>query len=76
MHCGIFQGAIVPVPWKDFVIETALKMADSLISALNKGANSLTMVFVVKLGLYKCDPLCEIQAKVSKSNYEKTSIKV
>jgi len=23
----------------------------------------------------KCDPLCEIQAKVSTSNYEKTSIK-
>ncbi len=23
-----------------------------------------------------CDPLCEIQAKVSKSNYEITSIKV
>ncbi len=26
--------------------------------------------------LHICDPLCEIQAKVSKSNYEKTSIKV
>ncbi len=24
----------------------------------------------------KCDPLCEIQAKVSKSNYEITSFKV
>ncbi len=23
-----------------------------------------------------CDPLCEVQAKVSKSNYEITSIKV
>ncbi len=34
MHCGIFQEANVPVHWKDFVIETALKMADSLISAL------------------------------------------
>ncbi len=26
--------------------------------------------------MYICDPLCEIQAKVSKSNYEITSIKV
>ncbi len=34
MHCGIFQGANIPVHWNDFVIETALKMADSLISAL------------------------------------------
>ncbi len=34
VHCGIFQGANVPVLWKDFVIETALKMADSLISVL------------------------------------------
>ncbi len=34
VHCGIFQGANVPVHWKDFAIETALKMADSLISAL------------------------------------------
>ncbi len=34
MHCGIFQGANVPVHWKDFAIETALKMADSLIGAL------------------------------------------
>ncbi len=33
MHCGIFQGANVPVHWKDFAIKTALKMADSLISA-------------------------------------------
>lgn len=33
MHCGIFQGANVPVHWKDFAIEI-LKMADSLISAL------------------------------------------
>ncbi len=34
MHCGIFQGASVPVHWKNSVIETALNMADSLISAL------------------------------------------
>ncbi len=34
VHCGIFQGANVPVHWKDFMIEKALKMADSLISAL------------------------------------------
>ncbi len=26
--------------------------------------------------VYKCEPLCEIQAEVSKPNYEKTSIKV
>ncbi len=39
VHCGIFQGANVSVHWKDFVIETALKMADSLslISALSDG---------------------------------------
>ncbi len=34
VHCGIFQGANVPVHRKDFAIETALKLADSLISAL------------------------------------------
>ncbi len=34
VQCGIFQGANIPVHWKDFAIETALKMADSLISAL------------------------------------------
>jgi len=34
VHCGIFQGANVPVHWKDFAIETALKTTDSLISAL------------------------------------------
>ncbi len=34
VHCGIFQGANVPVHWKDFVIETTLNMGDSLISAL------------------------------------------
>ncbi len=34
VNCGTFQGANVPVHWKDFTIETALKMADSLINAL------------------------------------------
>ncbi len=34
VHCGIFQGANVQVHWKDFAIETALKMADSLIGVL------------------------------------------
>ncbi len=34
VHYGTFQGANVPVHLKDFAIETALKMADSLISAL------------------------------------------
>ncbi len=34
VHCGIFQGANVPVHWKDLAIETALKMADSLICAI------------------------------------------
>ncbi len=34
VHCGIFQGPNIPVHWKDFAIETALKMADSLASAL------------------------------------------
>ncbi len=32
VHCWIFQVANVPVHWKDFAIETALKMANSLIS--------------------------------------------
>ncbi len=34
VHCGIFQGANVSVHWKDFVIETALKIFGSLISVL------------------------------------------
>ncbi len=34
VHCGIFQGANVLVHWKDFATETALKIADFLISAL------------------------------------------
>ncbi len=34
VNCGIFQRANIPLHWKDFAIETALKMADSLISAL------------------------------------------
>ncbi len=34
VHCGTFQGANIPVHWKDFSIETALKMANSLITAL------------------------------------------
>ncbi len=34
VHCGILQGASIPVYWKDSVIKPALKMADSLISAL------------------------------------------
>ncbi len=33
MHCWIFQGANVPMHWKDFAIKTSLKIADSLISA-------------------------------------------
>ncbi len=33
-------------------------------------------IFSRNCKLIKCDPLCEIQAKVSKSNYEITSIKV
>ncbi len=34
VHWGIFQGVNVPVHWKDFAIETAPKMVESLISAL------------------------------------------
>ncbi len=34
---------------------------------------SFDIVFIV---MRKFDPLCEIQAKVSKSNYEITSIKI
>ncbi len=33
VHCGIFQGSNIPVHWKYFAIETALKIADSLNSA-------------------------------------------
>ncbi len=40
VHCGTFQGANVPVHWKDFAIETALKMADPLISALTTAQES------------------------------------
>lgn len=34
MHCGAFQETNVSVYWKNFAIETALKMADSLVSTL------------------------------------------
>lgn len=34
VHCGTFLGANVSVHWKNFVIETALNMTDSLISDL------------------------------------------
>lgn len=34
VHCGTFKGASISVPWKNFAIETTLKMHDSLTSAL------------------------------------------
>ncbi len=41
VHCGIFQGANIPVHWKDFAIETALKWPTpwSVPWLLNKGAD-------------------------------------
>ncbi len=45
-------------------------------SLLSQCSRSALQLFSRWHILLKCDPLCEIQAKVSKSNYEITSIKV
>ncbi len=54
MHCEIFQGANVPVHWKDFVIDTALSLWDWLPSGAIRWIAVLVLVLVSREGAGGC----------------------